>query len=830
MLERSSLPCNKSWQFFISILVCIIFFSFGVFLSSAFCEEQANFESYQLPSFGDIHNPPQSDETISTQNLNTPKQPEAPIHIQEPPKVINPPENVDKQVKNKRRDCWFDCDKRSGMCDFCGTGKCCRKGEKGGGVCTGEVGCSFKHCCIPLAPGDEKRATHSITEVAKEEIDIKEEIQEIICEELECSPEHRKVDTDGDNCLDTCEACEPFTCDLPLVPADADLDGCSDFCRIKLLSLKINFVGPDEIVQQEDYTSLGMAGEIEGITIEASGFDRAFSSLTIPIVAGWYGRKWKSVMRGGLQGIHTCDGTIKISGLEPGRRYWVKSWHHNVNGLETTFYIDWNDGEKAEYKHTQKARHCNKITQHKQDIFADEDGMAFMHMKSDPSESKNLQDDDISCTINALELKEYCYGDETCLPHERCSNGVCHRDLTQEFTDETKARKKNRIGVIGVWLGWEWPLYLNLTFESFRQNSDIFDFYVFTNMTSNHYVPPNSAIEVLHVTRRDFFERFAFITDDEKRAYRDFPGKFVNDLKHVFPILFPEILESYDYWGWIDLDIILGDVSNWLQFDSDLDVVSFSEGYFKTVHLRGQFSIFRNVPRISEKWKGDECFPHLEMELKHMYNFAYNKPMHKNDEGCFSWSLMNDPEVNVRLYPYQIHDHHVRSIHYARGKVFACNARRREKCKEFVEKYLGILKNSNECATEPKFVASKEAWRGPLVNEVGTGLRDKRCMTWVPSPFRISCVNVSNDLLARSDYYRNDYLVESYSSIEDVVVKSGQFSECIGDGEHLREVMLAHWKKFKPFLASQPTFRPLGRNEVFSVYRDEYEIYTIESD
>merc|ERR1719483_566337 len=115
--------------------------------------------------------------------------------------------------------------------------------------------------------------------------------------------------------------------------------------------------------------------------------------------------------------------------------------------------------------------------------------------------------------------------------------------------DETKARKKNRIGVIGVWLGWECPLYLNLTFESFRQNSDIFDFYVLTNMTSNHYVPSDSSIEVLHVTRRDFFERFAFITDDEKRAYRDFPGKFVNALKHVFPILFPDVLESYDYWG-----------------------------------------------------------------------------------------------------------------------------------------------------------------------------------------------------------------------------------------------------------------------------------------
>eukprot|EP00492_Amphilonche_elongata_P004826 TRINITY_DN5202_c0_g1_i1.p1 TRINITY_DN5202_c0_g1~~TRINITY_DN5202_c0_g1_i1.p1 ORF type:complete len:161 (-),score=14.19 TRINITY_DN5202_c0_g1_i1:191-607(-) len=109
--------------------------------------------------------------------------------------------------------------------------------------------------------------------------------------------------------------------------------------------------------------------------------------------------------------------------------------------------------------------------------------------------------------------------------------------------------------------------------------------------------------------------------------------------------------------------------------------------------------------------------------------------MHKNDEGCFSWSLMNDPEVTVRLFPYQIHDHHVRSIHYGRGKAFACNAKKQEKCKQLVELYLNDLKDDRKCANETKFQIKEEAWRGELVNEVGTGLRDKRCMTWVPVPF-----------------------------------------------------------------------------------------------
>ena len=46
----------------------------------------------------------------------------------------------------------------------------------------------------------------------------------------------------------------------------------------------------------------------------------------------------------------------------------------------------------------------------------------------------------------------------------------------------------------------------------------------------------------------------------------------------MFPLLFPEIFEGYEYWGWIDLDLVLGDIKSWIHLEKDTHVQSFAEG------------------------------------------------------------------------------------------------------------------------------------------------------------------------------------------------------------------------------------------------------------
>eukprot|EP00494_Astrolonche_serrata_P022957 UN23214 len=152
-------------------------------------------------------------------------------------------------------------------------------------------------------------------------------------------------------------------------------------------------------------------------------------------------------------------------------------------------------------------RHVNEVSFHREDVTSDNNGQISVMLESNQPENIIR-----SLVVNSLEIMEYCYSNECCSPDETCMNGVCIRDLRNQIT--LTKEQRNRICIIGIWLGSEWPQYLNLTFHSFAKNSDFADFYVFTNMTTFHYIPPKSSIEILYVTQDDFYQRFLYLTDD----------------------------------------------------------------------------------------------------------------------------------------------------------------------------------------------------------------------------------------------------------------------------------------------------------------------------
>ena len=67
-----------------------------------------------------------------------------------PPSTATPTSYVAREtgVKNIGKGCWGQCGRKSGKCSFCGTGKCCRKGWRGGenGCAVGEGG--WNHACV----------------------------------------------------------------------------------------------------------------------------------------------------------------------------------------------------------------------------------------------------------------------------------------------------------------------------------------------------------------------------------------------------------------------------------------------------------------------------------------------------------------------------------------------------------------------------------------------------------------------------------------------------------------------------------------------------------
>merc|ERR1711931_609700 len=78
------------------------------------------------------------------------------------------------ELINEGKECWNNCNKITGRCNWCGSGSCCRIGYIGDG-CSASTGCPNNHCCtkssdmkspLPLTftlptptwqPGDMKR-------------------------------------------------------------------------------------------------------------------------------------------------------------------------------------------------------------------------------------------------------------------------------------------------------------------------------------------------------------------------------------------------------------------------------------------------------------------------------------------------------------------------------------------------------------------------------------------------------------------------------------------------------------------------------------------------
>lgn len=65
----------------------------------------------------------------------------------------------------------------------------------------------------------------------------------------------------------------------------------------------------------------------------------------------------------------------------------------------------------------------------------------------------------------------------------------------------------------------------------------------------------------------------------------------LNDFKPAYGIIFAEYLENYDFWGFCDIDIILGNISNFftLELLSNYDLFS-----ARTEYPTGCFMLFRN--------------------------------------------------------------------------------------------------------------------------------------------------------------------------------------------------------------------------------------------
>lgn len=146
-------------------------------------------------------------------------------------------------------------------------------------------------------------------------------------------------------------------------------------------------------------------------------------------------------------------------------------------------------------------------------------------------------------------------------------------------------KSNSRIAFIITWFG-EWPWYFPYFLHSCKYNPDI-DFYIFSdNYLRESHCPQNVHLKKFSI---DKFNRIASETLNLNIEIT-FPYKLC-DFKPAYGLIYNDFISKYDYWGYCDIDIIWGDIREFMTDDllQRYDVLSARHDY-----LTGSFALYKN--------------------------------------------------------------------------------------------------------------------------------------------------------------------------------------------------------------------------------------------
>jgi hypothetical protein len=150
--------------------------------------------------------------------------------------------------------------------------------------------------------------------------------------------------------------------------------------------------------------------------------------------------------------------------------------------------------------------------------------------------------------------------------------------------------QKYQIAIITCWYG-PYPWYFPYFIHSCNYNPSI-DFILITNNPES--IPNKSQnVKIIYKTLDEIRN-----TATEKLGFPvniDYPYKLC-DFKPAYGFLFPEIIKGYDFWGHGDIDVVYGDIRNFMtdKILSGYDIISSRHDY-----ITGTFCLFKSNERVN---------------------------------------------------------------------------------------------------------------------------------------------------------------------------------------------------------------------------------------
>ena len=155
------------------------------------------------------------------------------------------------------------------------------------------------------------------------------------------------------------------------------------------------------------------------------------------------------------------------------------------------------------------------------------------------------------------------------------------------------------------------PGWIKQYLKSCEYNSSI-DFLILTDQDDFPTVPPN--VRVKRLTKASFNSLASKKIGIQVRLSH--PRKLC-DFKPTYGHLFEELLEGWDYWGYTDLDVIYGDLR---QFLSSAKLQDFDVFTARKEFLVGHFSLFRNNHNMRTLYQHSSDF-RTTLQFPHVLSF-----------------------------------------------------------------------------------------------------------------------------------------------------------------------------------------------------------------
>jgi hypothetical protein len=188
------------------------------------------------------------------------------------------------------------------------------------------------------------------------------------------------------------------------------------------------------------------------------------------------------------------------------------------------------------------------------------------------------------------------------------------------------------------------PRYFDYFIETFARNTTI-DLQVLTNLPFAQYKKYNNIVfhelSFLHLTQS--LSKAANATLNPLRFY---PAK-ICDFKPAFGSIFADYLQGYEFWGYCDVDMVIGNLSQFFTEENmqEYDLVTASKGN------PGYMTVYRNCEKMNTLFRSS---PDYQRVFKSYKNYRFDE---KGVEGIRALTqIVQQQNIKVNNLPGLVHN------------------------------------------------------------------------------------------------------------------------------------------------------------------------------